>query len=787
MNATGPYSAGNVLPSNIGAAGSGSFEQGTKGWSFEVTWRANQEGDRTQWAKVVNLGTSSQQRAGRCNGEWLVGWESNSDEVSMGTCLDGDENKLNNFIRDAPDNTWIHIVSVIQSSPHGWSTYSVYYNGVLAARRSDSNPLVNTYRDAAWLGRSSWGNDAYFNGSIDVFSVYDIALTPVMVAGLYGEKMNGCTVSRAPYANATVDTAAVAPAIAAAFTSDITRSAGGNPDFEWLQQDPEDVPCGVAPQHQGLLKLAGDADYRPSFSAGPFVNLSATTGENFIGQTFPTFGGITTGQGVADSTAGFSVEVSFKASFQNPAAKLFSIGNADAEPCVPGDFWGGWRQSSYSMELMFCEANTATPPRGEARPIVVRGVPLRVRTWYHMVVSIVGQSNGAATWKVYLNGQLVAVSQNLFFPSAGARKNVLLGRSLFLGTTDTYFSGVVDHFNIYNRALTGPQVAALASASGFQTCTQGSNNQYLPPTPFYRIGFDNNPTPAGVTPSYTWMEVDTNDTAIDQQNHRGIVLLGPGAGGRNVGQFINLTATSGPNSVVGQPLGWFGGEGRGPYLESRKGWTFSAVFKILRTPTTTIVTEGSNNTIVRNGQDWAKVYDIGDGNKGNRDQCENDVIFGFDGGNNWMKFQACNPVNNVNDVGNDRKMAMEVNKWYHSLVTLALTPTGPLASYWLNGELVERKNIPNMPLFASRQDGRLGGSSWPADPQFNGMIELFAIYDEAVNDFQASYIYAQAMSQTLPIVPSSTGGENPDGPNGAASVSITVFSALVVIVAAMLL
>jgi len=220
-------------------------------------------------------------------------------------------------------------------------------------------------------------------------------------------------------------------------------------------------------------------------------------------------------------------------------------------------------------------------------------------------------------------------------------------------------------------------------------------------------------------------------------------------------------------------LGWFGGEGNGWFANSTKGWTWEASFKIFNTPRT--VFEPVSKNITGNGQDWAKLFDFGDGNKGtNQDQCENDIIYGFNGGDNYMKFQSCNTVARDQSLGDNSatRRIMKVNTWYHLVVTMQLTANGAQGSLWLDGQLIESKNMPSYPLYASRANARIGDSSWNADPFFNGALDMLTIYSQAVNQQQVSAMYAAAnrvatsSSSAAPSVSSSS--------TGAAQSSVTL-------------
>ena len=79
-----------------------------------------------------------------------------------------------------PSNQWVHVAAVVDQNGIGY----IYWNGSLVASGSMHTPN-NILRTLQYIARSAWGSDAYFNGLIDEFVLYDRALTPEEVQILY--------------------------------------------------------------------------------------------------------------------------------------------------------------------------------------------------------------------------------------------------------------------------------------------------------------------------------------------------------------------------------------------------------------------------------------------------------------------------------------------------------------------------------------------------------------------------------------------------------------------------
>jgi hypothetical protein len=94
---------------------------------------------------------------------------------------------------------------------------------------------------------------------------------------------------------------------------------------------------------------------------------------------------------------------------------------------------------------------------GGERQLTYGGQNFPLNQWSNVVVTVSG-----TTGRMYLNGTVVATNTNMTVkPSAlGNTNRNYLGKSQY---SDPAYDGAIDDFAIYNRALSGPEVAALAS------------------------------------------------------------------------------------------------------------------------------------------------------------------------------------------------------------------------------------------------------------------------------------------------------------------------------------
>ncbi len=97
---------------------------------------------------------------------------------------------------------------------------------------------------------------------------------------------------------------------------------------------------------------------------------------------------------------------------------------------------------------------------GAAEQVINGTATLPIAQWVHVAVTKSGN-----TGTLYVNGSQVGQNTGMTLgpSSLGNTANNWIGRSQYAG--DTYFDGRVDDFRIYNRGLTGVEVAALAAGT----------------------------------------------------------------------------------------------------------------------------------------------------------------------------------------------------------------------------------------------------------------------------------------------------------------------------------
>ena len=156
---------------------------------------------------------------------------------------------------------------------------------------------------------------------------------------LYQNANGGCALSRGSTTSNTAtlewltpsrDTGAVkAPVFSMGTASTDPRTQSGvTYAYNWTQSDSMDQSCGISAYRTGLIVMPG-LDQQNNLN-GPFINLSASTGANTIGQVMPNIGGQSSGTqstvGAATGTAGWSFEYMVKPATVETWAKLFDLG-----------------------------------------------------------------------------------------------------------------------------------------------------------------------------------------------------------------------------------------------------------------------------------------------------------------------------------------------------------------------------------------------------------------------------------------------------------------------------
>jgi len=748
-SASGPNSVGVTLPS-IGGDGSGSLATNDAGLSFEIVMKPLIV---EHFAKLFDLG-NTRSVGTTCNGDISSGWLGDGPVIDFDVCdTTGVEYKMT-AIDSAPMNQWTHVVYVIQKAANGRANYYTYVNGEL----SNSLPMAYmpelTAHTFSYLGKSNWGSDWYWEGMIDTFNVYNRAISPRGARSLYnahsnnGQALKYCPISYTP--PATVDPSL--KIFSADFNTDPRPNAGSTPGYGWVNFDANDTQADQS-LHRGLLYLTGGA----GGVNGPYVNLTATSGPNYIGQTFNSnlMGGAATTGNVLVGTAGFAIEVVFKATGAPTWAKLFDFsGLRSTSARCNYDVFFGWHDSdSAAWDFQICDQQGTSYG---AAPFFNRASTFR---WYHVIANVAMTSSGKANYTLYVNGDLVSSSVNQYYPTNLPRPHAVIAQSEW---GDAYWQGYIDQFNVYSAALNPAQARTLyqsamlvPSTVTLPTCSSAASAVAIP-APWFALGFDSDPRPT--TPgagngaaNYGFVNVDPSDPANAQAVHHGLLTLS-GSPSSVQGGYINLSATTGPDSVgVTIPLGnnpvaniggqgWFGNAA----AQGNAGWTFETTFK----PTSQ--------------QTWAKLFDIGNAMEGG--VCRDDILMGWKGDATTLTFTTCDQTGSQSTI--ESNVNIVLNTWYHVVVVIQqLADTNNdgtnLARYimYINGVVPSGPHqvIGPLPRRVNRLNADLGKSSW-SDGYFGAYVDSFNIFDSALNSAQINALYLNKMGGCTASIasPSST-------------------------------
>ena len=745
---------GNVLPGLIGGASAGSVAAGTAGWTIELTWKPTLQ---LTWAKILNIG------AGPGTSCFQYEWNGGNQNTQF-TQYDVTQTAgYYTIIGTTALNQWYHGVVVMQQvtptiGAQAQSSWYVYLNGNLTTTNYGAYqyyPQAVT-RQFAYLGRSLWNGDSLYQGLIDSFRIYNYALVQSQVSALFQSAMGPCTTnfvsspatpaSITPNIPLPMGTAPPATAYDVEFTTTPAPSGVSPLGYQWLAQDQDDVQCGLNSVHQGLVYLSDQTQVSETDNIGQFtyVDLGATGTAWAIAPSASSPAGplaqsgvlATTTGSVSAGTAGFSLEITFKPIFSTQWAKLIDFGStrSNGGNCV-NDIVFGWDSANTVWQLDVCDANAnqwQIYDVGGVQPGTQGGFVSG--SWYHTVITFQQLPNGLSNWYVFVNNVLVSTMTNTFYPTQATRQNLWLGRS---GWGDTLWSGEIDYFRIYQQALGPNQVSTLFAAAmgttGAQACVYTtSTTPNIPPTAlFFSATFDTDPRGVNGVPSnanYSWTNTESSDVVGGV--HQGILVLNGCTPGNCGGNYVNLSAASGVNSI-GTVLPNWGGSGTGSFDQGTVGWSFELTWKAY------------------SQQTWAKLMDFGDGYSGGQWE----ALFGWNSGNQYFTVTTTN-LNNLETSVGQATPTINYNTWYHTVwVIQSATGSTSAANFFIytNGALTGQANgginngNPNtyFPPLVNRASQNLGKSNW-GDNYFLGELDTFRVYSIALNPNQVNTLYEAA-------------------------------------------
>ena len=772
---TGANSIGQTLPVLFGpSSGSGS----TYGWSIDLCIKplASQT-----WSKLIDLGT------GAYIDSLYFGWQSNSNLWEFGNYITVQNSlafpagtsgtsflQYTNVLEAPVLGQWYHLawVMIPQSTDATFATaaastmatWNIYVNGLLAVTMLGNTPLP-LFRHVSYLGRSDWfqaGNgDQNLNATFDAFRVWDRALTAAQVQALsqtlYGLGLPPSVTSVSAGGDfslqAALGTTARLPVFNANFSQNPNTIASVGPVtyYQWAPFDPTDSAANQG-QHQGLAVLTG--------TPLSFINISTASGPNSMGAVVPPIG--TNGSGsAAAGTLGWSFEFVWKPTGESRTwAKLLDLGNgaSNGYTQTTNDDWtfgfDGSDQTQFLLETYNDGSTTAYSHAFTELTAITLG------TWYHMVVvqTPVGTA-GAAKWYIYLNGQLLNWAAQLnggapvtTMPQQGANYPLPVPRAQsYIGKSnwnDPTMIAVIDAVRIYDYALSGTQVSALANmygmlASGPPYALPGATASGLATTaaeytvyqqagisfaPVFNAPFSANPASlVGGNTAYTWLAFDSNDSPAAQALHQGLIYTNS-----QPASFVDLTQVTGPNSI-GQTLPVLFGPSSGS--GATYGWSIDFAIKPLAVQT------------------WSKLIDLGTG------AGIDSLYFGWQSNNNLWEFGDIITVSNAlaggsgSDIGSYTNVlnAPVIGRWYHlawvmqpaSTDAVFNSSSASIAATWtiyVNGVAVISKFAGNTPLPVFRHVSYIGRSDWfqagNGDQNTNALYDAFRVWDRALTSAQ---------------------------------------------------
>jgi len=392
--------------------------------------------------------------------------------------------------------TNLHLVAVFNPAPSR-QFLGLYTNGILAVTGLTGGKYIASINDVfSFLGHSLWSGDAWLNGSIDEFRIYDGELDKFQIAASYQAGPNqtnynvgtltGLVVNAGTMPIGLSDTRQVAAYLNFSLASSV--SVIGDPNFT-LSSDNTNVFTVSA---SGLLSAAGVGTanltgvynyisgnastfytnsviitvysppavlaHRYSFTS----DASDSVGGSAWNGTLPNGGAFANGQ-LTLSAASLQY-VQLPAGILNPDTAVTIEGWATFPDQLPVNCFfygfGNTDGSGAGENYIFCApqggriAITASNWSGEQSTLSIGDFS------YHTNLHVVAIYNPPGGYlALYTNGVLVAMNSAVTVPLSSV-SSVLnyIGRSLY--TTDPYPDLSLDEFRIYNGVLHADDIAA---------------------------------------------------------------------------------------------------------------------------------------------------------------------------------------------------------------------------------------------------------------------------------------------------------------------------------------
>ncbi len=671
-----------------------------------------------------------------------------------------------------PTGQWVHVGVTIAGN-----TGKLFVNGALVNTNASMtfNP-VDLGTKTNYLGKSQWP-DPLFNGRLDDLRFFTTALTDAQVAAIAANappQFNGNPIA----ANATK----LVP-----FTSSIAGNAtGGNGAVTFSKLS---GPAWLAVAANGSLTgVPGLTDGGVNAFAIRAMDAAGALGTTMLQVTVADAPGLVTRyafENTANATAGTANGVTtgspaYAAGRYESAIDLDGVDDfvslpkgAVSYPEITIAAWlywdggGNWQRvfdfGNGTGEYLFLSPKTgANTMRFEIKnnggTQLLETAPLAIGQWVHVAVTL-----GANTGRLYVNGAQVASGAITIRPSDFDPVANFLGKSQF---ADPLFDGRIDEFMIFNQALSGAQVAAIAGGRApVFTADPVTKPAATAAQPYEQTlaGAATDPD-AGSVLTYSkvsgpaWLTVAANGriagvpTSADAGANRFIVratdqtllatdaaltIIVPGAGGiiANYQFDGNTTEAAGGTAGVatGSPVYSAGVFDKAIRLDGSDDF--------VRLPAGIVngLTDITLAARVRwdGGGSWQRIFDFG---------------------NNTTQYMVLTPKSSpgtlrftISATGQAGEQILEtsqmvIGEWTH----LAVTLIGNTGTLYVNGAPATSGTITLDPANLAPVNNYLGKAQFTADPLFAGLIDDFRIYNRGLSAAEVSALAVPLAAVAVP-------------------------------------
>ncbi len=298
---------------------------------------------------------------------------------------------------------WMHLAASIDPAGYG----RIYCNGKQVAGGAMTLP-TQLARDASWLGRSGYSQDAYFAGQMAEVRVWGLCRSDVEIKRAMSTRLTGAESGLLRY-----------------YRLDETAASGG-----WLRD-----LAG-----RGNAAVGGTAQYSLS---GPKLAPAADAAGGLWFDGVSDY--VTLPPVDADFSAGFTIEAWVNFADSGSYARILEL-------CR------GWTVDSIIVAREAGNANLGLwiTRNGQTGVLLASGV-IQNGVWMHVAVTLGNVVNGSGTATIYIDG-LQRATSSLLAPPAGARGTALLGKSS--AAWDALFKGRMSEVRLWNRARSQEDIQA---------------------------------------------------------------------------------------------------------------------------------------------------------------------------------------------------------------------------------------------------------------------------------------------------------------------------------------